>query len=131
MAPVATYFAERLTAPDTRRITLAGITLDAAAATTFTAPVMHTVRPRSYARIAVTATVSADCHTNSGSARGSNDVAWNSVRVYPGATTMSFTPEGPHVVLSELTRALTPGETTIVTLIFEKSGGIGVITTVE
>ena len=49
----------------------------------------------------------------------------------PGATVMSFTPEGPHVVLSELTRSLTPGETIIVTLIFEKSGGIGVITTVE
>jgi copper(I)-binding protein len=49
----------------------------------------------------------------------------------PGSTTMSFKPEGPHVVLSDLTRALTPGETIIVTLIFEKSGGIGVITTVE
>jgi copper(I)-binding protein len=49
----------------------------------------------------------------------------------PGATTFSFTAEGPHVVLSELTRALTPGETIIVTLIFEKSGGLGVITTVE
>ena len=49
----------------------------------------------------------------------------------PGATTMSFTPEGPHVVLSELNRALTPGETIIVTLVLEKSGGIGVITTVE
>ena len=49
----------------------------------------------------------------------------------PGATTLSFTAEGPHVVLRELTRALTPGETIIVTLIFEKSGGLGVITTVE
>ena len=49
----------------------------------------------------------------------------------PGASTMSFTAEGPHVVLSELTRPLTPGETIIVTLIFEKSGGLGVITTVE
>ena len=49
----------------------------------------------------------------------------------PGATTLSFTPEGPHVVLSELTRPLTTGETIIVTLVFEKSGGIGVITTVE
>jgi copper(I)-binding protein len=49
----------------------------------------------------------------------------------PGATTFKFTPEGPHVVLSELTRTLTPGETIIVTLIFEKSGGLGVITTVE
>jgi copper(I)-binding protein len=49
----------------------------------------------------------------------------------PGSTTMSFRPEGPHVVLSELTRSLTPGETFIVTLVFEKSGGIGIITTVE
>jgi copper(I)-binding protein len=49
----------------------------------------------------------------------------------PGATTMRFTAEGPHVVLSDLTRPLTLGETIIVTLIFEKSGGIGVITTVE
>jgi copper(I)-binding protein len=49
----------------------------------------------------------------------------------PGATTMSFTAEGPHVVLSDLTRPLTPGETIIVTLILEKSGGLGVITTVE
>jgi copper(I)-binding protein len=49
----------------------------------------------------------------------------------PGAMTMSFTAEGPHVVLSDLTRPLTPGETIIVTLIFEKSGGLGVITTVE
>jgi len=49
----------------------------------------------------------------------------------PGATTFRFTAEGPHVVLSDLTRTLTPGETIIVTLIFEKSGGLGVITTVE
>jgi copper(I)-binding protein len=49
----------------------------------------------------------------------------------PGATTVSFTAGGPHVVLSDLTRPLTPGETIIVTLLFEKSGGIGVITTVE
>jgi copper(I)-binding protein len=49
----------------------------------------------------------------------------------PGATTMSFTAGGPHVLLSDLTRPLTPGETIIVTLIFEKSGGLGVITTVE
>jgi copper(I)-binding protein len=49
----------------------------------------------------------------------------------PGATTMRFTAEGPHVVLSDLTRPLAAGETFIVTLVFEKSGGIGVITTVE
>jgi copper(I)-binding protein len=44
---------------------------------------------------------------------------------------MSFTPDGPHVVLSDLVRPLLAGETIIVTLVFEKSGGIGVITTVE
>jgi copper(I)-binding protein len=49
----------------------------------------------------------------------------------PGSTTMSFTPDGPHVVLSDLVRPLLAGETIIVTLVFEKSGGIGVITTVE
>ncbi|HEU5324236.1 MAG TPA: copper chaperone PCu(A)C [Methylomirabilota bacterium] len=49
----------------------------------------------------------------------------------PGATTVSFTSDGPHVVLSELTRPLVAGESIIVTLLFEKSGGIGVITLVE
>ena len=49
----------------------------------------------------------------------------------PGTTTLSFTPDGPHVLLRELTRELTPGETIIVTLLFEKSGGIGLITVVE
>ena len=49
----------------------------------------------------------------------------------PGATTFSFAAGGPHVVLSELTRPLAAGETIIVTLVFEKSGGLGVITTVE
>ena len=49
----------------------------------------------------------------------------------PGSTVMSFASTGPHIVLSDLTRPLTPGETIIVTLLFEKSGGIGIITTVE
>ena len=49
----------------------------------------------------------------------------------PGTTTLNFTPDGPHVLLRELTRELTPGETFIVTLLFEKSGGIGLITVVE
>jgi copper(I)-binding protein len=49
----------------------------------------------------------------------------------PGASVVRFTSEGPHVVLTELMRPLTAGETFIVTLVFEKSGGIGVITTVE
>ena len=49
----------------------------------------------------------------------------------PGATVMSFTPSGPHVVLSDLTRPLTEGETIIVTLVLEKQGGLGVIAKVE
>jgi hypothetical protein len=49
----------------------------------------------------------------------------------PGATVMSFTPTGPHVVLSELTRPLELGDTVIVTLVLEKTGGLGVIATVE
>jgi copper(I)-binding protein len=49
----------------------------------------------------------------------------------PGATTMKFTADGPHVLLGDLQRPLTPGETFIVTLVFEKSGGIGVVTVVE
>ena len=49
----------------------------------------------------------------------------------PGATTMKFGADGPHIVLDELTRPLTPGETIIVTLLFQKSGGIGIVTLVE
>lgn len=49
----------------------------------------------------------------------------------PGATTVKFAPGGPHVVLADLQRPLTKGETFIVTLQFEKSGGIGVVTVVE
>jgi periplasmic copper chaperone A len=52
------------------------------------------------------------------------------VRV-PGATMVALSPSGPHVVLSGLTRPLVAGESIIVTLMFEKSGGIGVITVVE
>ena len=49
----------------------------------------------------------------------------------PGATTVKFTAEGPHVVLTGLQRPLTPRETFVLTLQFEKSGGIGVVTVVE
>jgi periplasmic copper chaperone A len=49
----------------------------------------------------------------------------------PGTTVVTLVPDGPHVVLSGLTRPLVPGESIIVTLVFEKSGGIGVITVVE
>jgi copper(I)-binding protein len=49
----------------------------------------------------------------------------------PGATTVKFAPDGPHIVLADLQRSLVPGETFIVTLTFEKSGGIGIVTVVE
>jgi copper(I)-binding protein len=49
----------------------------------------------------------------------------------PGASTVKFVPDGPHVVLSDLPRPLAKGETFIVTLQFEKSGGIGIVTVVE
>jgi len=48
----------------------------------------------------------------------------------PGAATVKFIPEGPHVLLTGL-GPLTPRETFIVTLQFERSGGIGVVTVVE
>ena len=49
----------------------------------------------------------------------------------PGTAVVALEPAGPHVVLTGLTRELIPGESIIVTLVFEKSGGIGVITVVE
>jgi copper(I)-binding protein len=49
----------------------------------------------------------------------------------PGATTVKFTAGGPHVVLTGLPRPLAPRETFVLTLQFEKSGGIGVVTVVE
>lgn len=49
----------------------------------------------------------------------------------PGAATVKFTPDGPHVVLTGLLRPLIPRETFIVTLQFDKSGGIGIVTVVE
>jgi len=49
----------------------------------------------------------------------------------PGAATVKFTAEGPHIVLSELQHPLVKGENFIVTLTFEKSGGIGIVTATE
>jgi copper(I)-binding protein len=49
----------------------------------------------------------------------------------PGASTVKFTPDGPHVVLTGLQRPLVPRETFIVTLQFDKSSGIGIVTVVE
>ena len=49
----------------------------------------------------------------------------------PGATLVQFTPHGPHILLSDLTRAVASGEVVLVTLVFEKAGRIGVLTRVE
>ena len=49
----------------------------------------------------------------------------------PGAATVKFVADGPHVVLTGLQRPLVPRETFILTLQFDKSGGIGVVTVVE
>ena len=49
----------------------------------------------------------------------------------PGETVVRFNARGPRVVLSDLTRPVTTGEVVIVTLRFEKSGAIGVISVVE
>jgi copper(I)-binding protein len=49
----------------------------------------------------------------------------------PGATVVSLRPDGPHVVLTGLARELAAGEVIIVTLVFAKSGHLGVVTRVE
>lgn len=49
----------------------------------------------------------------------------------PGAATVKFTPDGTHVVLGALQQPIESGQTFIVTLLFEKSGGIGVVTLLE
>lgn len=49
----------------------------------------------------------------------------------PGAITVRFAPGGTHVALTGLTRPLVTGETVIVTLMFEKSGGVGIVTLIE
>ncbi|HET9490836.1 MAG TPA: copper chaperone PCu(A)C [Methylomirabilota bacterium] len=48
-----------------------------------------------------------------------------------GATVVSFERGGPHIALANFTRTLTPGEVIIVTLHFEKSGPLGLVTVVE
>jgi len=49
----------------------------------------------------------------------------------PGATVVTFDEKGSRVVFSDLTRTLAPGEVIVVTLAFEKSGLMGVISVVE
>ena len=48
-----------------------------------------------------------------------------------GESVVTFDEKGPRVVLSDLTRTLTPGEVIIVTLRFQKSGALGLVTAVE
>ena len=48
-----------------------------------------------------------------------------------GQSRLDFRPDGPRITLSELTQPLTPGDGVIVTLVFAKSGRIGVVTRVE
>ena len=49
----------------------------------------------------------------------------------PGQSRLDFRPEGPRITLSDLIRPLTPGDGVIVTLVFAKSGRIGVVSRVE
>ena len=49
----------------------------------------------------------------------------------PGTSLVRLHPGGERVALSELTRELKAGEVVIVTLFFEKSGALGVVSPVE
>ena len=49
----------------------------------------------------------------------------------PATSLVRLHPGGERVALSELTRELKPGEVVIVTLFFEKSGALGVVSSVE
>jgi copper(I)-binding protein len=48
-----------------------------------------------------------------------------------GESRLDFRPDGPRITLSELTQPLIPGDGVIVTLVFAKSGRIGVVSRVE
>ena len=49
----------------------------------------------------------------------------------PAVSLVRLAPGAPHIVLADLTRPLRPGEVIIITLVFEKTGAVGVISTVE
>ena len=49
----------------------------------------------------------------------------------PGTSLVRLQPGGDRVALSELTRELKAGEVVIVTLFFEKTGAVGVVSSVE
>lgn len=59
------------------------------------------------------------------------DVAAGDRLEIPGLTLVALRPGGPHVRVSGLSRALQPGEVVIVTLVFEKTGSLGVVSVVE
>jgi copper(I)-binding protein len=48
-----------------------------------------------------------------------------------GQSRLDFRPDGPRITLAELTQPLIPGDGVIVTLVFAKSGRIGVVSRVE
>jgi copper(I)-binding protein len=48
-----------------------------------------------------------------------------------GESRLDFRPDGPRITLAELTQPLSPGDGVIVTLVFAKSGRIGVVSRVE
>src|SRR5262245_27393675 len=49
----------------------------------------------------------------------------------PGQTAVTFDEKGPRIVLSDFTQELKPGDVIIVTLRFQKSGNLGLVTAVE
>jgi copper(I)-binding protein len=49
----------------------------------------------------------------------------------PGTTLVRLFPQGPHIVLTDLSRPVQSGEVVLVTLVFEKIGNVGTITRVE
>ena len=61
---------------------------------------------------------------------GANGAPVQSLAV-PGQSRLDFRADGPRITLSELTQPLTPGDGVIVTLVFAKSGRIGVVSRVE
>ena len=71
----------------------------------------------------------------SAAARSVTIVAANGASVsgiaIPGQSRLDFRPEGPRITLSGLTQPLIPGDGVIVTLVFAKSGRIGVVSRVE
>jgi copper(I)-binding protein len=62
--------------------------------------------------------------------QGANGAPVKSVAI-AGESRVGFHPSGLRIALSDLTRSLSPGDGVIVTLVFAKSGRIGVLSRVE